>query len=184
MSMCEDVSKRAAYPVTAASGAGGASDAPTADVLKRAFSLVPSGVAIATVVDGRGQPQGFTASSFVPLSLEPPMVLVCLNRSAQCYEPFVAGERFAISVLRPEHQDLALRFATRGVDKFASDRIAYTSSGLPVISDALATFECSMAGRHPGGDHVILTGIIESAEMHETGEAMVHFRRSFRELAV
>ncbi|MEW6645228.1 MAG: flavin reductase family protein [Pseudomonadota bacterium] len=156
-------------------------EVPSAEVLKRAFSLFPSGVVIATTLDASGQPHGFTASSFTPLSLEPPMVLICLNVSAQCFSAFSQSDCFAVSVLRPEHREQALRFATRGADKFGSGRFRTGALGLPQLADSLATFACRVAGRYPGGDHVILTGHVEQASYEDTGSAMVHFVRSFRE---
>lgn len=133
MRVLGDVPGRAAFPVRGSTEGAGRSRKPNADTLKRVFSLFPSGVVIATVVDRQGEPHGFTASTFVPLSLDPPMILVCLNRSAQCYEAFVTGASFAVSVLRPEHEEIALRFATRGADKFSADHIDRTAGGLPVV---------------------------------------------------
>lgn len=157
---------------------------PTPDMLKRAFSLFPSGVVIATTLDVDGDPHGFTASTFVPLSVDPPMVLMCLNRTAQCFEAFMTSQRFAVSVLRPGHEEVAMRFATRGADKFKDVVFDRTDDGLPVIEGALATFECRTSGRHPGGDHVILTGVVEGLCFEDEGAAMVHFVRSFRELQI
>lgn len=157
---------------------------PDAAMLKQGFSLFPSGVVVATTVDADGVAHGFTASTFVPLSIDPPMVLVCLNRSAQCYHAFLSSSFFAISVLRPGHKDIALRFATRGADKFAGMPCETTASGAPVIEGALATFECAMTARHPGGDHVILTGQVERMRYDPEGDAMVHFVRSFRSLTI
>ncbi|TKT75739.1 flavin reductase family protein [Aquamicrobium sp. LC103] len=157
---------------------------PDPTSLKQSFALFPSGVVIATTIDAQGVSHGFTASTFVPLSVEPPMVLVCLNRSAQCYDAFLTSERFAVSVLRPEHQDIAMRFATRGADKFA-DRAFDTGAGTPPVLDcALAAFECSVADRHPGGDHIILTGLVERMRHTTQGGAMVHFARSFHAVEI
>jgi flavin reductase ActVB len=153
---------------------------PDPATIKQGFALFPSGVVIATTVDADGVAHGFTASTFVPLSVEPPMVLVCLNKSAQCYEAFLSSPRFAVSVLRPGHKDIALRFATRGVDKFGDAPFAAEPGRPPVLAGALATFECSIAGRHPGGDHIIVTGLVERMDHAPEGGAMVHFARSFR----
>lgn len=157
---------------------------PEPAILKQGFALFPSGVVIATTIDAEGVAHGFTASTFVPLSVDPPMVLVCLNRSAQCYHAFLAASSFAASVLKPEHEDIARRFATRGVDKFAGAPFRLTGGGLPILEGALATFECSILARHPGGDHVILTGFVERMHHDTGGDAMVHFARSFRSVAI
>jgi flavin reductase ActVB len=162
----------------------GALRRPDAAALKQGFALFPSGVVVATTVDADGTAHGFTASTFVPLSVDPPMVLVCLNRSALCYHAFLSSSSFAVSVLRPEHRDIALRFATRGTDKFAGLPFVAAAGGSPVLEGALAAFECSMTGRHQGGDHVILTGRVERMRCEAEGPAMVHFARSFRSLAI
>lgn len=157
---------------------------PDPATLKQGFSLFPSGVVIATTLDREGSAHGFTASTFVPLSIEPPMVLVCLNRTAQCYEAFLQAQTFAISVLRPSHQDIAMRFATRGANKFSSLTLMQTPSGLPILSDALVSFECELSGQHPGGDHTILTGLVKGVHHEGNRDAMVHFARSFHMINV
>jgi len=150
------------------------------DELKTAFSLFPSGVVIATTCDADGRPHGFTASSFTPLSLDPPMLLVCIARSAQCYPAFMRAEHFAINVLPPEHEALALLFATRGAEKFAGDSFAAGAQGMPVLRDAVASFVCRVAERLPGGDHTILTGEVEAGRCRADGAAMLYFRRRFQ----
>ena len=139
---------------------------------------------IATTVDAAGVAHGFTASTFVPLSVDPPMVLVCLNRTAQCYRAFLETSSFAVSLLRPEHRDIAMRFATRGADKFAGAPFSGASGAAPVLDGALATFDCSIAARQPGGDHIIVTGVVERMRVDPQGDAMVHFARSFRALSL
>ena len=155
---------------------------PDPVTLKEGFALFPSGVVIATALDSEGNAHGFTASSFVPLSIDPPMVLVCLNRKASCHPVFMEADHFAISVLRPPHQPVAMRFATSGVDKFANLALGRTARGLPVLDDALAAFECRAMGHHPGGDHTILTGRVEGVHYSEDRDAMVHFARAFHKV--
>jgi len=155
---------------------------PDEATVKQGFSLFPSGVVVVTTVDREGVAHGFTASTFVPLSLDPPMILVCLHQKAQCREAFLEAEFFAASVLRPSHKDVAIRFATSGVDKFAGLKLGRTAKGIPVLEDALATFECRAAHNYPGGDHIILTGVIEGVRHAGEREAMVHFARGFHQV--
>lgn len=82
-----------------------------------AMARFASGVTIVTTTDDTGQLWGFTASSFCSLSLQPPLVLVCLDRSADCYPVFRARPRFLVNILSTHHRGLALRFATKGGDK-------------------------------------------------------------------
>lgn len=149
------------------------------DELKTAFSLFPSGVVIATTRDAGGKPHGFTASSFSPLSLDPPMLLVCISRAAQCHDAFMRARHFCINVLGAEHRQLAMLFATRGADKFAGGAFAAGAHGMPILADAIASFVCRVAGRLPGGDHTILTGEVESGRFGLDGSAMLYVRRAF-----
>ena len=85
---------------------------------RKAMARVASGVAIVTTSDADGRWWGFTASSFTPLSLDPPLILVCLSRDAGCRPAFTSAPAFRVNVLGVEHEQLAVRFATRGADKF------------------------------------------------------------------
>lgn len=152
-----------------------------------ALSLWPSGVTIATTVDDRGQRWGFTASAFSSLSLDPPLVLVCLDAGADSHQTFSTADRFAVNVLRPHHQALALRFATKGDDKFAGGDFVAGEHGCPVLPDAVAVFECERYAALPGGDHTILVGsavaVCSDPSTVSNGDAMLHFGRSFRAIA-
>jgi flavin reductase ActVB len=144
-----------------------------------ALSLFPSGVVIATARDASGEPRGFTASSFSSVSMLPPLVLLCLNRTAQCYDCFETSERFAVSILKPEHERLAKLVATRGADKFAGEDFRWGPHDLPIVRRALAVLSCRTTDRHPAGDHTILIGEVESVEIGGGREAMVHYARGF-----
>jgi flavin reductase ActVB len=149
---------------------------------KEAFARFPSGVVIATMIDAQGQARGFTASSFSSVSLDPPLVLVCLSTAAECYPAFLAAERFAISLLRPRHEEVARAFATRGADKFSLGDFVSAPHGLPVLKDALATMVCRKVHDYLCGDHSILLGEIEAADIGDGSDALVYYRRRFWEL--
>ena len=149
--------------------------------LREALAGFPSGVTIVTTRDGEGQPWGFTASSFCSLSLDPPLVLVCLARTADSYPAFMRADGFVIHVLGPEHEALARRFAAKGEDKFAGDEFALDGDGCPILPTALATLRCTVHARPDGGDHVILVGRVVDATARD-GAALVYFRRSFEPL--
>jgi flavin reductase ActVB len=154
-----------------------------ADSFRAAASLFPSGVTIVTTRGPDGRGWGFTASAFSSLSLRPPMILVCLDHAASCRRAFVSAERFAVNVLRPEHRELALRFATKEVDKFAAGGFADDAARPPVLEDALATLECKVERVIPeAGDHAILIGLVTAAHAR-AGDPMVHFRGRFHKLA-
>jgi flavin reductase ActVB len=125
---------------------------------RQAMTRFPSGVTIVTMIDDAKRKWGFTASAFAWLSLEPPQVLVCLDRSANCYPHFCDADRFAINILGADHEALARRFATKGIDKFAGLKFERGQFQLPLLPDAVAALECQKSALVPGGDHVILIG--------------------------
>jgi flavin reductase ActVB len=146
---------------------------------KEVFARYPSGVVIVTTRTAEGEAKGFTASSFTSVSADPPLVLTCLNLSAECYPAFKVAQNFAISILRPHHQDIAQLFAKRGADKFVPGQFVDGPYGLPMVSDSLATLICAKAADYPGGDHIIIMGEVKSIELGSAGEGMVHYQRRF-----
>src|SRR5581483_3851637 len=116
-------------------------------------------VTIVTTIDGSGRPNGFTASAFSSLSLDPPLVLVCLEKRANSYDAFMQADKMAISVLAEDQLDLGLRFARKDIDKFEGlNAKAGEATGLPLIDGATVHLECRMYERLAGGDHTILVG--------------------------
>lgn len=147
-----------------------------------AMSRFPAGVTIVTTADQDGQPRGFTASAFAALSAEPPLVLVCIDNSARCRDAFMAAKMFAISILRPGHREVALRFASKQGDKFSGGEFSVGDKGLPGLADALACLTCEVHERVPGGDHTILIGRVVNATTSH-GEPAIYFNRGFWRLA-
>lgn len=156
--------------------------APDVAALARdAFARWASGVAVVTTADAEGRYRGFTASSFSSVSLAPPLVLVCLDRGAECLEAFARSDGFAVHVLRRDQRDLAARFARRGGDKFAGTRVSLSADGVPLLPLGLARLECRTERRVPAGDHVILIGEVRRAEAAD-GEPLLYYRRGYHHL--
>lgn len=146
---------------------------------REALSHFASGVTVVTTVDGEGARWGFTASAFSSLSLDPPLVLVCLEKKAESHPAFSQAETFAISILAAGQDDTAWRFAKRGTDKFAGIELtAGSETAMPLIPDALVHLECRTYERLPGGDHTILVGEVLNARTSDA-PPMVHFNRTF-----
>lgn len=148
-------------------------------LFKDALAAAPTSVVIVTTLDAEGAPRGFTAGSFSSLSLDPPLVLVSLDRRAECHAAFAQASHFAVSVLAPGQEALARRVATRGADKFGAGDFELGPHGLLLARDAVASFVCALAERHPGGDHTILIGAVEQVALGRPRQAMVHFKRAF-----
>lgn len=153
------------------------------DVFRQALSRFASGVTIVTTSDPEGNRYGFTASAFSSLSLDPPLILVCLATSAESHPVFADARRFIVNVLRPEHESLALRFAKKGIDKFEDGEFRPgAGEGLPVLDSALFNLKCRVHERYEGGDHTILVGAVDFAYVHD-GEPMLLYDRRFHHLA-
>lgn len=146
---------------------------------RNAMASFASGVTIVTTRTRNGEPVGFTASAFSSLSLHPPLLLVCLQKDADCYAAFMETEHFAVSILSREQDDIARRFATKSIDKWQdTPTLAGERTRLPLIDGATAHAECLMLDRVDGGDHTILIGEVISAVSFEY-EPLLHFNRQF-----
>ena len=146
---------------------------------RNAMACFASGVTVVTTRDAGGTLWGFTASAFSSLSLEPPLVLVCLDKRAESHATFERAEHFAISVLAESQQEIAMRFATRGRDKFGGfDVVEGPETGLPLVPGAMVHLECRMFDRLPGGDHTILLGEVLSASNWDV-PPLLHYNRQF-----
>jgi flavin reductase ActVB len=146
---------------------------------KRAMSRFPSGVVIATALDARGRPWGFTATSFASVSLDPPLVLVCPAKTADCHGVFTAAGHFAINILASDHEAEAQRFATRGVDKFAGDEFDVGEHALPLLRTAIASLVCRTYAQHDAGDHTLLLGQVTSVRLGPASDPVVYYRRQY-----
>lgn len=151
-----------------------------ANLFREAMTQFGSGVTIAVTVDPSGRRWGFTATAFCSVSLEPPLVLVCLARSAGSYRTFCDAGKYAIHVLRADHVPLACRFAETRADKFEEGRWLPGNDGLPALRGALARLSCVTHAVHDGGDHAVLVGRVVHVDVDSTDQApLLHFRRQF-----
>ncbi|MEX0682830.1 MAG: flavin reductase family protein [Dehalococcoidia bacterium] len=151
---------------------------------RNAMARFASGVTIVTTHNSAGEAVGFTASAFSSLSLEPPLLLVCLQRDADCYQAFIEAEHFAVSILGHGQSAIATRFATKAIDKLAgTPTVPGPHTGSPLIPGGVAQIECRMFGQAPGGDHTILVGEVIFADCDEEREPLVHFNRTFGRFA-
>lgn len=141
-------------------------EAPTTEFdvrdFRRALGTFLTGVTVVTTLTSSGTPIGFTANSFTSVSLEPPLVLVCIARTASSFAVFEETDRFAISVLSEVQKDVSSTFASRNVDRFTSVSWHPGETGMPIMSEAAAWFDCETHDRIVAGDHLILIGRVRS----------------------
>jgi flavin reductase (DIM6/NTAB) family NADH-FMN oxidoreductase RutF len=136
-----------------------------------------SGVTIVTTrLDGRDY--GMTASSVTSLSMDPPMMLACVNNAVPTAAAIESSGRYTVNVLGQGHGDLAYQFATPGPDKFAGVAIHRGACGVPVLAEAIASLECEVTEQVVGGTHSVFFGHVTSASARE-GAPLTYFRGSF-----
>jgi flavin reductase ActVB len=142
-----------------------------------ALARFPSGVTIVTTIDPAGQWRGFTATSFCAVSMDPPLILVCLAATAECHPTFTAAPRWVVHIITDEHTELAKQFATRGADKFAHPGFTVNDHGLPTLAGATVTLDCSTHALHSAGDHTILLGRVDNTQITDGSPALYYQRR-------
>ncbi|MCK0126145.1 flavin reductase family protein [Gelidibacter sp. F2691] len=130
--------------------------------LRNAFGTFMTGVTVVTTHDKSGQPLGFTANSFASVSLDPPLVLVCLANSSRNFAAFNEAEGFAVNVLAEDQMQVSNTFASPVEDRFATVDWTCGPQGSPIFSGVSAWFDCSMFNRVDAGDHLILIGKVEA----------------------
>ena len=126
--------------------------------LRRAFGNFATGVTVVTTLDAAGNPCGFTANSFTSVSIDPPLLLVNIARSAFGCDAFTGSRGFAVNILAANQRDLSNRFARAGTDKFANQDWHAAVSGSPIIDEVVAWFDCEHFEQVDAGDHIILIG--------------------------
>jgi flavin reductase (DIM6/NTAB) family NADH-FMN oxidoreductase RutF len=146
---------------------------------RRVCGRFATGLTVATVLDAQGQPHGLTVNSFASVSLEPPLVLVCLGREVSVLDAFDAVGFFGINMLAAGQRDLAERFARHGLDRFAGVPWRRGVTGAPLLEGVLATVECAVHQRIPAGDHEILLGEALHSTVAE-GSPLVFFASNYR----
>ncbi|GJG96598.1 flavin reductase family protein [Cupriavidus pauculus] len=142
---------------------------------RRALSQFATGVTVITTrTDGHpnanGAPFcGITASSFNSVSLDPPLVLWSMGTRTNSLPMFRNGSHYIINVLAASQLDLCKRFATLKGDRFAGVDYRLSETGLPILANALAWFECHNRSRYDEGDHVIFVGEVERCGILDAG---------------
>lgn len=153
------------------------------DALRTALGRRASSTAVVTTADGRGNKYGLTATAVTSVSLDPPLVLVCVNneaRSAAC--ALSRGYPYIIHFLGMDQGDLAWRFASRQADKFADVPYAIAANGCPRLSGVLAAIECAPHANYPGGDHTIFVGRVVDVQTSDCEMMpLIYYQRQFLE---
>lgn len=148
---------------------------------RQALGAFPTGVAVVTA--GEGKHIGITVNSFTSVSLDPPLVLWCIDRKSDRFHAFTQAQTFTISILGTAHEPVSARLARQGAHDLDGIELLPTELGPPALDDALAWFECERHAVHEGGDHAILVGRVLRFSRHEAGAPLIFFRGQYGALA-
>lgn len=150
------------------------------DLFRAVLGRFASGVTVVTTRDTNGMPHGMTVSAFSSLSLDPALVLVCIDASASMEPVMSRATSFCVNILRDNQEALSRRFASPGGNRF--DGIGYQDNvGDPRLDDVLAWLQCRVVTRHVAGDHVIYVGDVQQAGAHE-GRPLLYYRGGYATL--
>jgi flavin reductase (DIM6/NTAB) family NADH-FMN oxidoreductase RutF len=156
---------------------------PDPKALRHAFGAFATGVTVITTRQPDGTPRGFTANSFTSVSLDPPLLLVCLAKTAHSADVFATAPHFAANILAEDQKAVSGLFASRAPDKF--DQCAWTPgpADMPLIDGALAQFTCANHQLVDAGDHLVLIGRIKAFTTSE-GQPLGYFRGNYFSIGI
>ena len=147
---------------------------------KLALSHFASGVTVVTTAHD-GRLYGMTVASFASLSLHPPLVLVCIERSVKTHDAIASSGRYGVSILSNAQAGISSKFASRSDDKFNGVELIEGDLDVPLIKGALTAIECRLWDQLPGGDHTIFIGEVMKIHTQE-GDPLLYFRSGYREM--
>ena len=145
---------------------------------------MPTGVTVITTTAHNGEMHGVTIGSFSSLSLQPPLVLFCLDKDANCRQAFLDSTHFAVNVLAENQSGISSIFATKNAPRpwHELDWSIGEASGAPLMAGAVAQIECTTEAIHDGGDHDILIGRARTLATDDEGRPLIFFAGGYRRL--
>ncbi len=151
------------------------------DLFRSVLGRFASGITVITTVDSGGRDHGMTASAFSALSLDPPLVLVCIANDATMAPLAAVTSSFAVNVLSASQEAVSRRFAGLIDDRFVGIGHSRGILGDAILDDVLAWMECRIVARHPAGDHVIVIGEVEAAGAKDA-RPLLYYRGGYAQL--
>jgi len=153
---------------------------------RKALGHFTTGVTVVTVEREPGKTQGMTANSFTSVSLDPMLILVCVDHGAKILPLLQKKKRFGVSVLKEGQEAISEYFASGEQSAETEERLSiryrWTPSGIPILENTLLHLSCNVIASHLAGDHTIFIGEVEDAVIHK-GEPLLYFRGEYRALA-
>ncbi|MEO8578869.1 MAG: flavin reductase family protein [Gemmatimonadales bacterium] len=151
------------------------------DEFRAVLGRFPSGVTVVTTKASDGSDQGMTVSAFCSLSLEPPLILICIEKTASAHPALSTAPGFVVNILAARQEQIARRFSIVDIDRFEGVGFTRSATGYAILDDILGLIECKRFAMHDGGDHTIILGEVESARA-ETGTPLLYYRGGYAQL--
>ncbi len=151
------------------------------DEFRSALARFGSGVTVVTSVAADGRRHGITVSAFSSVSLEPPLILICVQKSAGSHGAILECGAFAVHFLETGQEEFSNLFASRSEEKFEVESWSEGISGVPVCANVLAVLECRLHAAHDAGDHTIFIGLVEKTTVRD-GEPLIYWKGRYRQL--
>ena len=159
---------------------------PTTSEFRLALGQFATGVTVVTAERAPGCVHGMTANSFTSVSLDPLLILICVNQSAQLMPLVEQHKRFGVNILKDNQREISEYFArteeSAEMEKQLGVRYRWTKTGIPLLEDALVHLGCNVVASHVAGDHTIFIAEVESVEVYD-GEPLLYLRGDYRNLA-
>lgn len=133
---------------------------------------------VVTTVAADGTDHGMTVNAFCSLSLESPLVLICIEKTASAYQALVTAPAFVVNILSVDQEQIARRFSIVDIDRFESVGYSRAQNGIAVLDEVLGIIECSRTALHEGGDHTIIIGEVDTARA-ENGKPLLYYRGGY-----
>jgi flavin reductase (DIM6/NTAB) family NADH-FMN oxidoreductase RutF len=153
----------------------------TPDEFRSVLGRFPSGVTVVTTKSGDGSDEGMTVSAFCSVSLNPPLVLICIEKNASAYEALTAASGFVVNILAANQEQIARRFSIVDIDRFEGVGYSRSPNGFAVLDDVLGVIECAKFAVHDAGDHTIIVGEVEAARA-QNGTPLLYYRGGYAQL--
>jgi len=153
----------------------------TPDEFRSVLGRFPSGVTVVTTKDRDGSDEGMTVSAFCSVSLDPPLVLICIEKTASAYIALTTAPGFVVNVLSASQEQIARRFSIIDIDRFEGVGYSRSPNGLAVLDDVLGIIECATFAMHDAGDHTIIVGEVEAARA-QNGTPLLYYRGGYAQL--
>ncbi|MEM7226900.1 MAG: flavin reductase family protein [Pseudomonadota bacterium] len=161
-------------------GARGQDTTVDEEDLRYVLSHFATGITVVTGRDDHGRARAITVNAFASLSLEPPLILYALGKSAFNFNVFATAKVFAVNILSADQEALSDRFAREAEDAFPDVPVIELATGSPILVDGLGALDCETQAIHEAGDHLIMIGLVRALSLPREAEPLVYFRSRYR----